>query len=577
MKMLEDGVPTTEEWLSEPGNLPINGKGPAQNIFFSISSAYQLLQMLHETPLGLPLLSRAPPHPRASLLAPLRLTTVGVDPFLVACGTAHRWREKFRHQNSSLSSPNCVDAVWPNQPGVPHTPVFLHPLKYAGKGSAAKLEELRKSLKDLGTSAMVVSALDEVAWLLNIRGGDIRFTPVTTAYVVVTLDECTLFIDPTKLSEEVNSYLQELSIKVAPYDSCVDFLTALGKKVAADRDAENLIKSKVLLDPQQTSLAVQMALSQEVILEKASPLSLAKALKNDAELEGLRNSHIRDGVALTRLLAWLERAMADGEKLDEIMVSDKLEEFKGEQEGYKGPSFETISAYGSNAAIIHYKATKKSSRPLGYDSFYLLDCGGQYCDGTTDVTRTVHFGTPSDYQKRCYTLVLKGHIAIATAVFPEATTGSKLDVLARFPLWQDGLDYRHGTGHGVGAYLGVHEGPQGIHYRIRPTEQGFRKGMTTSNEPGYYEDGKFGLRIESVCICCEYKAKNSFGGKSSCQLQTITMAPIQRNLIDASLLTSGEKEWLNKYQSEVKQTLLPLLTGVDPLACGYIERETVPV
>ncbi|CAM9717427.1 unnamed protein product, partial [Hapterophycus canaliculatus] len=248
-----------------------------------------------------------------------------------------------------------------------------------------------------------------------------------------------------------------------------------------------------------------------------------------------------------------------------------------EQTGYVSLSFETISGYGPNGAVIHYAAQEETARSLGTDSLFLLDSGAQYTDGTTDVTRTVHFGTPTQHQRRCFTLVLKGHIALARAVFPEDTMGSKLDVLARLALWEAGLDYRHGTGHGVGAFLNVHEGPHGIHCRIRPNEQGIKIGMTTSNEPGYYEDGEFGLRIENVCICVEKKTPHNFAGKRSCTFETITMAPIQTKLIDASLLTVPEREWLDDYHATVLKTLGPLLKDTDEEAYAYLVRETRPL
>eukprot|EP00752_Nemacystus_decipiens_P016215 g14500.t1 len=531
---------------------------------------------------------------------------VGVDPWLLSTGTARSLTSKLTKNGGCLVpiSGNLVDAIWTDQPPVPQRPVRIHPVRFAGVAVPEKLAAVRKLVVKERASSLVVMAMDEVAWLFNIRGSDILFNPVAIAAAFLTQEEAFLFIDAAKLGEDVRQHLKEAGVTVKPYEALLPELRSLKPEPLAPSapsssptpSAAPLVssdssggrddgKGRVLL-ASSLNLAVMEAVPASLVLEGASPIALAKALKNDQELQGLREAHVRDGVALTAFLSWLERAMDAGEAgggggigwpLTEFTVAEKLDRFRKEQAGYVSLSFETISGYGPNGAVIHYAAQKETARVLGTDSLFLLDSGAQYTDGTTDVTRTVHFGTPTEHQRRCFTLVLKGHIALARAVFPEDTMGSKLDVLARLALWEAGLDYRHGTGHGVGAFLNVHEGPHGIHCRIRPNEQGIKVGMTTSNEPGYYEDGEFGLRIENICICVEKETRHNFAGKRSCTFETITMAPIQTKLIDATLLTAEERGWLDDYHATVLATLGPLLKDSDRDAYAYLVRETRPL
>ncbi|CAM9181008.1 unnamed protein product [Ectocarpus sp. 6 AP-2014] len=534
---------------------------------------------------------------------------VGVDPWLLSAGMARTLTSKLAASGGSLVpiSGNLVDEIWTDQPPVPRRPVRVHPLKFAGVGVPEKIAAVRKLVVKERASSLVVMAMDEVAWLFNIRGSDILYNPVAFAASLLTQEDAFLFIDTVKLGEGVEQHLMEAGVTIKPYDALLPELRTLkpkpspaaagtapapllpidsnnGASASGGSSCDSSGTGRVLM-PSSLNLAVREAVPASLVLEKASPIALAKALKNDQELQGLREAHVRDGVALTAFLSWLERAMEAGEAgsgggvgwpLTECTVAEKLDCFRKEQAGYVSLSFETISGYGPNGAVIHYAAKKETARDLGTDSLFLLDSGAQYTDGTTDVTRTVHFGSPTEHQRRCFTLVLKGHIALARAVFPEDTMGSKLDVLARLALWEAGLDYRHGTGHGVGAFLNVHEGPHGIHCRIRPNEQGIKIGMTTSNEPGYYEDGAFGLRIENVCICVEKKTQHNFAGKRSCTFETITMAPIQTKLIDVSMLTTQEREWLDDYHATVLATLGPLLKD-NAEAFAYLVRETRPL
>jgi Xaa-Pro aminopeptidase len=311
-----------------------------------------------------------------------------------------------------------------------------------------------------------------------------------------------------------------------------------------------------------------------------------KTVKNEKEIEGLRQAHIRDGVALTAFLAWLERTLKAGPEgngdglgwpLTEVAVANKLEQMRASMDKFVGLSFDTISGYGSNGAIIHYRANPETCRELGTSEMYLLDSGAQYLDGTTDITRTMHFGEATEYQQECFTRVLKGHIALAQFKFPEGTAGTRFDVIARAALWAVGLDYKHGTGHGVGAHLNVHEGPQSISFRQRPNGMGFVPGMTVSNEPGYYEEGQFGIRIENIMVTKRVETTHSFGGYKFCGFDTVSFCPIQTRLVLPDLLTDEEIAWLNAYHSQVRSALTPLMQEKFPEAMDFLIRETEPI
>lgn len=311
-------------------------------------------------------------------------------------------------------------------------------------------------------------------------------------------------------------------------------------------------------------------------MEERSFITDSKAIKTKEELEGMRQCHLRDGAALVQYLAWLEKKLLDGEKLDEVEGADRLEQFRAAQDKYVGLSFATISSTGSNGAIIHYKPEKETCKVIDPAHIYLVDSGGQYLDGTTDVTRTFHFTKPSDYEKRCFTRVLQGHIAIDEAVFPKGTTGYLLDPLARQFLWQDGLNFLHGTGHGVGSFLNVHEGPHGIGIRPHFNDTALAAGMTVTDEPGYYEDGKFGIRIENVILVKDVETPNNFGGRGYLGFEHVTIAPLCINLIDQELLSPSERKWVNAYHAECLEKLGPLVAH-DELATAWLKKETVPI
>lgn len=493
---------------------------------------------------------------------------VGVDSFLISANGANDLIKKLGRCDVELKPiiKNPVDEIWHLKPPKPSNPIKVHDLKYAGVPHQEKITNLQNFLIQEQAVAIVISMLDEIAWLLNIRGADVEFNPVSIAYVVVTTAAAHLFIDENKIATELRDGHFSNSITIHAYEDVEAFLSTVATT------------GKVIVDPDQLNWRLYSAVGTAAV-DKVSPITLPKSIKNPFELEGIRNSHIRDGEALTAFLYWLEQtvqnASATGSPaITEFELCEKLEEFRGKDPLHVSPSFSTIAGYGANGAIIHYKPEAETCAHLGVDSLFLLDSGGQYLDGTTDVTRTLHFGEPTEHMRECFTLVLKGHIALAKAVFPEGVFGSRLDSLARLALWEQGLDYNHGTGHGVGAYLNVHEGPQSIHCRHKANETGFRIGMTISNEPGYYEEGHFGIRIENICVTVRASTAHNFGGKTFCTFDTITLVPIQRKLIKVETLTDAELHWLNEYHASVRAAILPGVKARFPEAVDYLLRET---
>ncbi|KAJ1417115.1 Peptidase M24 [Sesbania bispinosa] len=507
---------------------------------------------------------------------------VGIDPFLFTSDAAEELKQvisKKNHELVYLYNSNLVDEVWKeSRPKPPNEPVRVHDLKYSGLDVASKLASLRSELAGAGSSAIVISMLDEIAWLLNLRGSDIPHSPVVYAYLIVEIDGAKLFIDDSKVTEEVSDHLKKANIEIKPYNSIISEIESLAARGAAlwlDTSSVNAAivnaykaacdKYKWNRESKHKTRTKGFDGSIEhsdvpIAVHKVSPVSLAKAIKNEMELEGMKSCHLRDAAALAQFWDWLETEITKDRILTEVEVSDKLLEFRSKQAGFLDTSFETISASGPNGAIIHYKPEPESCSNVDGNKLFLLDSGAQFVDGTTDTTRTVHFGKPTTREKECFTRVLQGHIALDLSVFPEGTPGFVLDAFARSFLWKVGLDYRHGTGHGVGAALNVHEGPQGISYRYGNLTP-LVNGMVVSNEPGYYEDHAFGIRIENLLYVKSVETPNRFGGIQYLGFEKLTYVPIQIKLVDLSLLSAAEIDWLNNYHSLVWEKVSPLLDG----------------
>ncbi|KAF7525216.1 hypothetical protein G7054_g11162 [Neopestalotiopsis clavispora] len=499
---------------------------------------------------------------------------VAVDPTLLTSGYAKKLADKIKKNGGKdlvAVTDNLVDRVWAQEkPSRPNEPVIVLDQKYAGKDVKSKLEELRTELEKKKLLGFVVSMLDEVAWLFNLRGSDIPYNPVFFSYAIVTADKATLYVDASKLSQEGQSYLAANNVDVKPYNAIFEDATTLGQSAKAQTSGD----AKKYLISTKASWALKLALGgDDLVDEIRSPIEDHKAVKNATELEGMRQCHIRDGAALVEYFAWLEDQLINQKAtIDEVQAADQLEAFRAKKDRFAGLSFDTISSTGANAAVIHYKPEPGACSVIDPAAVYLCDSGAQYLDGTTDTTRTLHFGTPTAEEIEAYTLVLKGHIALDMAIFPKGTTGFAIDALARQHLWQQGLDYRHGTGHGVGSYLNVHEGPVGIGTRIQYSEVALAEGNVISNEPGFYEDGKFGIRIENIIMVKKAETKHSFGDKPWFTFEHVTMVPYCRKLIDTNLLTPAEKKWLNDYNDEVSEKVSPLLQ--DDLSKSWLESET---
>ncbi|XP_057960476.1 aminopeptidase P2 [Malania oleifera] len=520
---------------------------------------------------------------------------IGIDPFLFSSDAAEELKEticKKNHELVYLYNLNLVDEIWgESRPKLPNKSIRIHDLKYAGVDVSSKLSSLRSELIDAGSSAVVISMLDEVAWLLNLRGNDVPHSPVMYAYLIVEIGGAKLFIDNSKVTPAVMDHLQIAGVELRPYESIIaeiESLVAQGACLWLDTTSVNaaIVNSyksacdryfqspgnKTKSNTKMHNVADGQS-GAPIGIYNFSPISLAKAIKNNAELEGMHNAHLRDAAALAQFWAWLEEEICNNVALTEVDVADKLLEVRSKQDGFLDTSFDTISASGANGAVIHYKPEPGSCSILDTKKLFLLDSGAQYIDGTTDITRTVHFGQPTAQQKECFTRVLQGHIALDQAVFPENTPGFVLDAFARSSLWKIGLDYRHGTGHGVGAALNVHEGPQSISFRFGNMTP-LQKGMIVSNEPGYYEDHAFGIRIENLLCVKEVVTPNRFGGKRYLGFEKLTFVPIQSKMVNTSLLSIAEIDWLNEYHSKVWEKVSPLLAGS---ALQWLWNNTRPV
>lgn len=468
---------------------------------------------------------------------------VGVNSQLFSM-TAYAALEKELKMNGiELTSIDLISEIWYNRPVIPQNACFIYPIEYAGKSIDDKLHLLRTEIRKAYADVFILSALDDIAWLLNLRGNDVAYNPVVIAYCLVTADTVSLYITHEKLTEEVKYYLDSERIIVKDYLQIYEDVA----QISASK--------KVLIDGTKLNQSLFEAIPLDCEkINQMSPVFKLKSIKNQVELAGVHKSMLRDGVALTRFFMWLENNVTSN-KLTEISIAEKLYAFRAAQQNFYGESFGTIAGYAEHGAIVHYSANEKSNAVIKQESLLLLDSGGQYLDGTTDITRTITLGTPTKEQKTDFTLVLKGHIGIATAVFPIGTRGSQLDILARKSMWDRYLNYGHGTGHGVGCFLNVHEGPQNIRMDENPTI--LEPGMLLSNEPGLYRTGEYGIRTENLIHVVEAK-KTEFG--QFLKFETLTYFPIDLQLIDKELMTEVEIEWLNNYHQEVFDKLSPLLT-----------------
>jgi len=483
---------------------------------------------------------------------------IGYDPWLHSSGWVKSVEAALAHHDGALVplADNPVDSVWQDRPLPSQERLVVHPERYAGRSSAEKRAEVAEWLKARRAEAVVLSALDSIAWLFNIRGRDVSRTPVALAFAVVHQNgEADLYVDPEKVDADVRAHLGN-AVRLHPRD-------------AFDIGLDDLAGKAVAVDPATAVAAISDRLKKAgaTIVEARDPVVLPKAIKNQVEIAGSRAAHLRDGAALSQFLHWLSVEAPAG-RVTEMDAADRLEAFRKETGLLRDLSFDTISGAGPNGAIVHYRVSQKTNRPIEDGQLYLVDSGAQYLDGTTDVTRTVAIGRPGAEMCDRFTRVLKGHIAIARAIFPKGTRGGQLDVLARQYLWSAGLDYAHGTGHGVGSYLSVHEGPQRI-ATFGGGDEPLAAGMILSNEPGYYKTGSYGIRIENLVLVREIAVEGA--EREMLGFETLTLAPIDLSLVDPSMLDAGEKTWLNDYHARVASALSPL---VDDATMAWLQQAT---
>ncbi|KAJ3757335.1 Creatinase aminopeptidase [Lentinula raphanica] len=501
---------------------------------------------------------------------------IGIDGRMISYEKATLVNSKLASRGTKLVYPiqNLVDIVWKEKPAKSREPVFLHPIEFTGEHASSKLARLRDWIRSQPPDvsqysrsqepssskiniATLITSLDAIAWLLNMRGSDIPFNPLFHAYLFVGLDRAVLFLEEPKANEEVKGYLQSIGVERRNYTEIWAFL----------RNREWNSQGKIIISP-QTSYTISLVLTHFRCTVLPSYVEHMMAVKNEVELEGLRRAYLRDGVCYVRFLAWLEDKINQGYDVTEWEAAHRLTEFRRKAKHFMGLAYENISASGPNAALPHYSPKKYETDMIARNAPYLNDSGGQYLDGTCDTTRTVHFGRPDPDQCEAYTRVLQGHIAIDSAVFPEGTSGHQLDVLARRALWKDGLNYLHGTGHGFGSYLTVHEGPQGFSSNVALVP-----GHVVTNEPGFYNAGKWGMRIESALIVRRCKTRGNFNGDIWLGFERLTCVPIQTRMVKESMLTKEEKQWLKDHNARCYDTLMPYLKD-DKRAANWLRRES---
>lgn len=485
--------------------------------------------------------------------------TVGIDGMVYASSDAKSLKSKLDSKNINLNTEfDPFSVIRTDRPEIPQNHIFTLPVEVAGESVKSKIERINAELKKLEADGIIIVTLDAVAWTFNMRGNDVEYNPVAVAYAYVSENETVLFVDPDKISEEIAEEYKEQGIIISDYNNVFEYVANL----PAD--------SKVCVTGNKINWKLLQTIPESCkIVDVPSPVDLMKSIKNETELEGFRNAMIKDGVALVKFYMWLEKAIPTGE-VTEVMIEEKLLEYRSQQENFVGESFGTIAGYAGNGAIVHYHATPENCLTIKPEGLLLIDSGGQYKDGTTDITRTVAAGKLTKQMKADYTNVLKGHIALATAIFPEGTRGSQLDVLARKALWNNCLTYWHGTGHGIGHFLNVHEGPQNIRLEENPTL--LKPGMVTSNEPGVYRANQYGIRIENLIVTQEYRKTEEFG--TFYNFETITLCPIDTRPISKKLLTKCEKKWLNKYHKMVYKKLKNHLSVEEKT---WLKNKTKPI
>lgn len=448
-----------------------------------------------------------------------------------------------------------LEQIWENRPSLPANPVEIQPLEYAGETLASKVVRIRKSLRELHADGMLVSALDDIAWTLNLRGTDVHCNPVFVSYLLIESDKVSLFVDDNKLSPEVKQYLQDNQVSLYNYNK-------------VEKCLESYSEYNILLDGDETSYYLWKTVKCQEIVAAGSPIPAMKAVKNKAEIEGYRSAMLKDGVAMVKFLKWLKPAVEAGGQT-EISIDEKLTSLRAEQKLFRDISFDTIAGYAQHGAIVHYEATPETDVVLKPEGLILIDSGAQYQDGTTDITRTIALGTVSEEMKHIYTLVLKAHIQLELVKFPDGASGTQLDAVGRECMWREGYNFLHGTGHGVGSYLCVHEGPHQIRMEWMPTP--LRAGMTLTDEPGLYLAGKFGVRIENTVLISDYMS-TEFG--KFLQIEPLTLCPIDTTPIDVDMLLPEEIDWLNAYHHSVYEKLSPFLDEEEKI---WLENATKPI
>ena len=492
---------------------------------------------------------------RSTLIAH-RSTEVGIDGSVMTAAAVEQLVAELRSEGGLTLRTNIdpLRTIWTDRPPLPTAPIEIQPMQYAGKSARDKIAEIRNALRKEHADGMLVAALDDIAWTLNLRGSDVHCNPVFVSYLLIDSKKATLFVDKRKVTPAVADYLSNEGVSVADYDK-------------VGQGLKDYFEYNILISPDEVNYTLYNKVEREIVC-RPSPIPYLKAVKNEAEIEGFRQSQIRDGVAMVKFLRWLKPAVEAGGQT-EMSVDARLTALRAEQSLFRGISFDTIAGYEEHGAIVHYEATEETDAPLKAEGLLLLDSGAQYQDGTTDITRTIALGRVTEKQRHVYTLVLKGHIQLAMLCFPDGASGTQLDALARKDMWAEGMNFLHGTGHGVGSYLCVHEGPQQIRMEYRPAK--FHAGMTVTNEPGIYLEGRFGVRIENLMIAMPYKT-TAFG--DFLQFEILTLCPIDTAPIDVEMLTEDEIQWLDNYHKMVFHRLSPHLDGED---VAWLREATKPL